>query len=154
MDYIRWFHEITAEEVELVGGKGANLGEMARANFPVPPGFCLIAPAYRQLLETKELYPGIQAILETMDAEDPADVEAKTAQIRELIRREPIPEAMAQEIVAGYRQLGLELELADPASTPVAIRSSATAEDLPTASFAGQQGWACADHPSFRHTLP
>ncbi len=139
MDYIRWFHEITAEEVELVGGKGANLGEMARANFPVPPGFCLIAPAYRQLLETKELYPGIQAILETMDAEDPADVEAKTAQIRELIRREPIPEAMAQEIVAGYRQLGLELELADPASTPVAIRSSATAEDLPTASFAGQQ---------------
>ena len=45
MDYIRWFHEITATEVELVGGKGANLGEMARANFPVPPGFCLIAQA-------------------------------------------------------------------------------------------------------------
>lgn len=139
MKYIRWFHEIGAAEVDLVGGKGANLGEVTRAGFPVPPGFCVTAPAYRELIEVTGLYPIIQNILDKTDLRDPAFVAASASQIRELITQQPIPVQMANEILDGYRDLGHEMNLADPASLPVAIRSSATAEDLPTASFAGQQ---------------
>lgn len=139
MNYIRWFQDISAEEIELVGGKGANLGVMARAGFPVPPGFCVVAPAYREVIESSGLYPVIESILNKMDMKDPADVTRKSAEIRDLISRQPIPGEMSAEITRGYRSLGQELGLADPAEVPVAIRSSATAEDLPTASFAGQQ---------------
>ena len=139
MDYIRWFQDISAEEIELVGGKGANLGVMSRAGFPVPPGFCVVAPAYREVLEANSLYPVIEKILNKMDADDPADVAAKTAEIRDLVRQLAIPGEMSDEIRRGYRRLGQEMGLDDLVSTPVAIRSSATAEDLPTASFAGQQ---------------
>jgi pyruvate,water dikinase len=139
MSYIRWFQDINADEIDLVGGKGANLGEMARANFPVPPGYCVIAPAYQEIIEGAGLYPDIQKLLDRMDMADLADVSEKAAAIRELVYRQAIPETMMDEIVVGYRQLGREIGLGDTANTPVAIRSSATAEDLPTASFAGQQ---------------
>jgi pyruvate,water dikinase len=139
MSGIRWFEEISAGEIDLVGGKGANLGEMARAGFPVPPGFCVIAPAYRQMVEESGLYPKIESILAQMDIDDQAGVADKAAQIRDLIVNQPVPAALAEEITAGYRELGERLALADPLSAPVAVRSSATAEDLPTASFAGQQ---------------
>ena len=139
MNYIRWFQDINADEIDLVGGKGANLGEMARASFPVPPGFCLIAPAYQEVIEGTGLYPDIQKVLDKMDMADPADVSQKAATIREFVYRQAIPEVMMDEIVAGYRQLGREIGLEETDDTPVAIRSSATAEDLPTASFAGQQ---------------
>ncbi|MGD2078398.1 MAG: PEP/pyruvate-binding domain-containing protein, partial [Chloroflexota bacterium] len=139
MNNIRWFEEIAADEIELVGGKGANLGEMARAGFPVPPGYCIVAPAYRQMIEDSGLYPAIEAILGQMAVKDPADVASKSAQIRDLILDEPVPASLAKEITSSYRQLGTRMGLVDPVSIPVAIRSSATAEDLPTASFAGQQ---------------
>ena len=139
MNYIRWFQDISAEEIELVGGKGANLGVMARAGFPVPPGFCVVAPAYREVIESSGLYPVIESVLNKMDMKDPADVAHKSAEIRDLISQQSIPGEMSAEITRGYRSLGQELGLVDPADVPVAIRSSATAEDLPTASFAGQQ---------------
>lgn len=136
---IRWFQEISAEDIEMVGGKGANLGEMARAGFPVPPGFCVIAPAYREMIEATALHPVIKSILDEMDADDPADVASRSAEIRDHIMHQPMPESLAAEITRSYGRLGRMMELDDPASAPVAIRSSATAEDLPTASFAGQQ---------------
>ena len=139
MSNIRWFEEIDAGEIDLVGGKGANLGEMARAGFPVPPGFCVVAPAYREMIETTGLYPVIEGILAGMDTDDPAAVTRISAEIRRLINEKPIPPSLAAEITRSYGQLGDKLGLADAAVTPVAIRSSATAEDLPTASFAGQQ---------------
>ncbi len=139
MSGIRWFEEITVGDIDIVGGKGANLGEMARAGFPVPPGFCVVAPAYRQMIEESGLHPQIEATLGQMVVDDPADVSLKSASIRELILGQPMPASLADEIIGGYRQLGVKMGLEDPLSTPVAIRSSATAEDLPTASFAGQQ---------------
>ena len=94
MDNIRWFQDISAEEIELVGGKGANLGEMARAGFPVPPGFCIIAPAYREMIEATGLHPVIQSILDKMDMSDTADVAAGSAEIRDHITNQPLPESL------------------------------------------------------------
>jgi pyruvate,water dikinase len=139
MKYIRWFQEIQAADVELVGGKGANLGEMTRAQLPVPPGFCLTAQAYRQFLAHHGLEQAIRKILEGIDLQDADDLEASCGFIRDLINENPIPEGMQLEILESYRWLGKQLGLPEGAAFPVAVRSSATAEDLPTASFAGQQ---------------
>ena len=114
----------------LVGGKGANLGEMARAGLPVPPGFCVTTAAYAQIAAEARIEARVADL-----AQRPADsVEALAAGargIRHLIRSTPIPAAIAGAIAAAYRGLG--------EGVPVAVRSSATAEDLPGASFAGQQ---------------
>ncbi|MFQ5859489.1 MAG: PEP/pyruvate-binding domain-containing protein, partial [Anaerolineae bacterium] len=139
MNYIRWFHEVGAADVGLVGGKGANLGEMAVAGLPVPPGFCLTAAAYREFTQATGLDEIIRSILAETRLDDPADVEAKTARIRGFIAQQEVPATMAQQILDGYHRLAQELGAPDVAHVPVAVRSSATAEDLPTASFAGQQ---------------
>ena len=139
MSYTRWFQEIGAAEVDLVGGKGANLGEMATRGLPVPPGFCLTASAYREFIQATGLDETIRNILADTQLDDPADVKAKTARIRGLITEQPVPTTIAREILDGYDRLGQELAAVDVTQVPVAVRSSATAEDLPTASFAGQQ---------------
>jgi pyruvate,water dikinase len=139
MNYIRWFQAVGADDVGLVGGKGANLGEMAVAGLPVPPGFCLTAAAYRDFIQETGLDATIRSILAETRQDDPADAEVKTARIRGFIAEEEVPAAMAQQILEAYHRLGQELGAADAAQVPVAVRSSATAEDLPTASFAGQQ---------------
>jgi rifampicin phosphotransferase len=139
MKFIRWFHEIQSADVDLVGGKGANLGEMTQAELPVPPGFCLTAGAYRQFIDHHELEHAIRMILDGIDLQDADDLEASCGFIRDLINENPIPEAMQLEILESYRLLGQQLGLQERAAFPVAVRSSATAEDLPTASFAGQQ---------------
>jgi len=139
MSYTRWFQEIGAAEVDLVGGKGANLGEMATRGLPVPPGFCLTASAYREFIQAAGLDETIRNILAETQLDDPADVKAKSARIRGLITEQSVPTTIAREILDGYHRLGQELGSVDVAQVPVAVRSSATAEDLPTASFAGQQ---------------
>jgi pyruvate,water dikinase len=139
MSYVRWFQEIKATEVELVGGKGANLGEMVGAGLPVPPGFCLTAQCYRDFIEATGMRANIRRILSQADMGDPADVESKTSRIRDLITEQQMPPEIAQQLRDSYRQLGDQLGAVDGARVPVAVRSSATAEDLPTASFAGQQ---------------
>jgi len=139
MSYTRWFQEIGAAEVDLVGGKGANLGEMATRGLPVPPGFCLTASAYREFIQATDLDETIRNILAETQLDDPADVKAKSARIRGLITEQSVPTTIAREILDGYHRLGQELGSVDVAQVPVAVRSSATAEDLPTASFAGQQ---------------
>jgi pyruvate,water dikinase len=137
MNYIKWFSEITTEEIPLVGGKGANLGEMVSAGFPVPPGFCLTAPAYRAFIDATEIGNDIKDILANTNLDYPLDVEDKSRYIRKLIYRQSIPRDMEQEILDTYFQLSGELENVRIKQVPVAVRSSATAEDLPTASFAG-----------------
>jgi phosphohistidine swiveling domain-containing protein len=137
MKYILWFDEINASDVDLVGGKGANLGELRAADLPVPPGFCLSAHAYRDFLQAAGLETDIQDVLADIDKEDPTEVACASDHIRDLIKSEPMPEIMREELLVGYRKLGEQLGKRD--DPRVAVRSSATAEDLPDASFAGQQ---------------
>ena len=121
---IVWLDEITADDLEMVGGKAANLGEMLRAGFRVPPGFCVTTAAYRAFVERNELQEGIRAL--ARDANGTADPYALFAR--------PPGAALEREIRAAGRQLldGL------PPGSRLAVRSSATTEDMPDASFAGQ----------------
>lgn len=127
---IAWFHEIGLEDLPLVGGKGANLGKMARAGLPVPPGFCVTTNAYEQFIRDMALWPEMEYWLETLPP-----LEAGEA-IRRRIEHAHIPEAISTAIHAAYAQLD---NGRTPGHPPVAVRSSATAEDLADASFAGQQ---------------
>jgi hypothetical protein len=133
-DAILSFHSPTAAEpelgVSLVGGKGANLARMAQAGLPVPPGFLITTQAYRRYLAENSLDEPILAALALVKPDDAATLEAASAQIRALFSAERIPADLAAAILDAYQHIG------QPA---VAVRSSATAEDLPDMSFAGQQ---------------
>jgi pyruvate,water dikinase len=139
MKYICFLNEPLAADLARVGDKTTNLGKMAAAGFPVPPGFCLTADAYRYLIEVTGLNPVIARIIEGFDFKDAAGVEEKSFHIRKLIAQQPIPLRIAAEIQAGYEQLGTIMGNAPSQMLAVAVRSSATAENLPDASFAGQQ---------------
>jgi pyruvate,water dikinase len=121
--------------LSLVGGKGANLGELVRANLPVPPSFCVTTDAYEMFVRDSGLNTVVAAQLEGADYEDVVDLTARAAEIRARFVAEPVPEAIEAAIRAGYAEL--ERELGD--RVRVSVRSSATAEDLPGMSFAGQQ---------------
>jgi len=140
MQWIRWFNEITIADVPKVGGKNASLGEMIRELTPkgiaIPNGFAVTADAYRAFLRYNELEAAITEILDGLDTQDVNDLLARTGQIRRLILSGDFPDDMAEEIVNCYWQLSEEYGMR---AADVAVRSSATAEDLPNASFAGQQ---------------
>ncbi|MBI4301667.1 MAG: phosphoenolpyruvate synthase [Chloroflexi bacterium] len=125
-----WFHQVNKGDVPLVGGKGANLGEMTQANIPVPPGFIVSAEAYFYFLEKAGLERKIKGFLDTLDINDSTRLQEVAAQIKQTIMESPMPTEIAEEISRAYREMRKGL---------VAVRSSATAEDLPEASFAGQQ---------------
>lgn len=137
-DYIKTFDSISANDVPRVGGKGANLGEMTQAGLPVPPGFCLTADAYRAFISNAHASETIRTILAQANLENADDVEAKTAQIRAFLIAQPMPETIAAQLRIAYAELAQKLKV-NVGELPVAVRSSATAEDLPDASFAGQQ---------------
>lgn len=139
MKYIYFFNEPRASERALVGGKGSNLGKMTTAGFPVPPGFCIAAEAYRYLIEITGLNPIISCKVEGIDFQDPHALAETAAAIRELIGQQPIPLEIAQEIEAAYEQLDAQVGERQDRRLSVAVRSSPTAGDLPDASFAGQQ---------------
>ena len=130
-----WFRDVGKDDIPLVGGKGANLGEMTKAGFPVPNGFIVTADAYYQFLDESKLRSQIQTLLTGLDVANSKDLENASKKVRALIEHAPIPKNIAQKIFQSYFQLGKGL-FSHPL---VAVRSSATAEDLPTASFAGQQ---------------
>ncbi len=140
MSWIKWFAELTIDDVPKVGGKNASLGEMIReltpAGIQVPDGFAVTADAYRAFLRYNELDNQIADILRGLKTEDVNDLMQRTGQIRRLILRGEFPPEMEAEIVAAYQALSQRYQMK---SADVAVRSSATAEDLPTASFAGQQ---------------
>jgi pyruvate,water dikinase len=125
-----WFAEVDKNDIPLVGGKGANLGEMTNAGIPVPPGFIVTAGAYFDFIEKAGIHDSIVSLLEPVDVHDSRRLQETALQVQELIKKADIPPETAREIERAYLEMG---------QSYVAVRSSATAEDLPDASFAGQQ---------------
>ncbi len=125
-----WFHEVTKKDVSTVGGKGANLGEMTRARIPVPPGFIVTANAYYDFLQKSKLTGKIRSLLRSLDTNDSKQLQQIAAEVRQAILDAPMPPEIAEKIKQYYKEMDEGF---------VAVRSSATAEDLPEASFAGQQ---------------
>jgi len=133
--YVVWFNEVDKEDIPSVGGKGANLGEMTKAGLPVPNGFIVTAQTYFKFLEEAGIRHKIQELLTSLDVNSSDQLERVASQVQKLIIRSPFPEEISREIISAYLKLGGRLFK----YPRVAVRSSATAEDLPTASFAGQQ---------------
>ncbi|HUS52308.1 MAG TPA: phosphoenolpyruvate synthase [Candidatus Bathyarchaeia archaeon] len=132
--HIVWFDQVDKDDIGLVGGKGANLGEMTSFGIPVPPGFMVTAQAYEQFLEENQLEPKISKFLKEIDSSDPQSYQGVSQRIKKVISQGKIPKEVAREIINSYLKLGKLFK-----HSLVSVRSSATAEDLPTASFAGQQ---------------
>ena len=132
--FIYWFKEIDKDDIGLVGGKGANLGEMFKMGLPVPPGFIVSASAYFYFINENRLQDKIKGYLKYVDQDDPHSYQVASEKIKQLLVKGQMPKDLSLEIMKAYLKIGSKLE--EPL---VAIRSSATAEDLPEASFAGQQ---------------
>ena len=137
--YIRWFKELTIHDIPLVGGKNASLGEMYRElagqGVIVPNGFAITAEAYRYMLDQVGAWEKLHEFLDVVDESDVSDLAKRAQQARDLVYAAPLPDDLQQQILAAFEQL--QQQYGDDLT--VAVRSSATAEDLPTASFAGQQ---------------
>jgi pyruvate,water dikinase len=133
---ILWFREISHEDINLAGGKGANLGEMYSINIPVPNGFVVTSAAYFKFIKENNFQDKIKDILKTTDIDQPDQLLDASNKIKKIIRSGKINNDTAITVMSAYKKLsgfgGLK-------HVPVAVRSSATAEDLPDASFAGQQ---------------
>ena len=132
--YVLKFNEIDREDIGLVGGKGANLGEMTRAGFPVPNGFCVTAQAYREMVKFNGFDSKIREMLDGVEVKDSDKLQRAADRIMKMVSKADIPDEMAESIIRHYRSLSSKTK-----NPLVAVRSSATAEDLPEASFAGQQ---------------
>jgi len=139
MSYIRWFKEISIKDVPLVGGKNASLGEMycnlTKKGINIPNGFAITAKGYFDFLKQGQIYDEIKQILESHNLKDVKELQKAGKLIRNLILKTPLPEKLEKEILNAYRKLSDEYK---QNNVDVAVRSSATAEDLPSASFAGQ----------------
>jgi rifampicin phosphotransferase len=129
MQYIKSLSELNRADLPIAGGKGANLGALIQAGLPVPPGFCITIPAYRAFVKMNQLETELHQILDSTQMTDPVSLEAASDSIGACFRHGNMPPALADEIREAYTVL----------SGAVAVRSSATAEDLPDLSFAGQQ---------------
>jgi pyruvate,water dikinase len=129
-----WFSEIDRGDIALAGGKGANLGEMTQAGLPIPPGFVITSQAFRQVVENEGLWQRICELLVQVNRHEIAELQAAEPRIRALFEGIAIPAELRTCILDSYHLLG-NMDRA----LPVAVRSSATAEDLEGASFAGQQ---------------
>ena len=137
-ELILWFDKVRNTDVPIVGGKNASLGEMINAGMPVPPGFAITAHAYEKFIKETKISTTIYKIIqETIkDPEDPKQYDSASKEIRKLIEKTIVPKELVIAIKSAYAKLNKELETKN---SFVAVRSSATAEDLPDASFAGQQ---------------
>lgn len=125
-----WFSEVGKGDIPLVGGKGANLGEMTKAGLPVPPGFIVTAEAYFGFVKEKKIDAYIAKWTKGLDPEDSKKLNKIAAELQKAMKEFQLSSSLIKEIEAAYDQMK---------HGPVAVRSSATAEDLPDASFAGQQ---------------
>lgn len=131
---VSFFKDIDKDDLALVGGKGANLGEMWQAGFPVPPGFAVTTLSYDSFLNYNDISKKINDILKVTNVDKSDELEIASKKIEKIITRSEIPKEVVNEVVNAYKKLSGFFR---PAY--VAVRSSATAEDLPGASFAGQQ---------------
>lgn len=147
---VKWFSEIGKDSGSVAGGKGANLGEIYNLKVPVPPGFVITAQAYDYFIENSGLKDKIKNLLEKINYEDTQLLNDVTEKIRKYIVEATLPKDMEEEIIEAYENLGADdlssvhgsaLDILNHAKEPifVAVRSSATTEDLAEASFAGQQ---------------
>jgi pyruvate, water dikinase len=132
MEHIKQLSEVNKNEVAIAGGKGASLGEMINAGMPVPPGFVVTSLGYKHFIDSNKLMEGIHERLATLDVENTKSLDMIAQEIQRLILEAEIPKELAEEIKKTYANIG-------DGKAFVAVRSSATAEDLPEASFAGQQ---------------
>jgi len=138
-NYIRWFEEIGIDDIPLVGGKNASLGEMYRELSPegvkVPNGFAVTADAYRYILGQADAWPELHTALDDLDGDDMSDLARRGVKAREIVYSAALPDDLRKQILMAFNKLKAQY----PGNISVAVRSSATAEDLPNASFAGQQ---------------
>ena len=134
--YVQKFEDLNKSDIGIAGGKGANLGELTQAGIPVPPGFVVTAETYQKFMEDAGINDKVLDILDKIDINDTKALQAAAEEIKSIIVETPIPDDMILYIKEAYNQL---CQRVDEDDTDVAIRSSATAEDLPEASFAGQQ---------------
>lgn len=131
--HVLWFKDINKNDIPLVGGKGANLGEMVKAGIPVPDGFVVTAKAYFDFINSTSIKKKIMTELSGLDVDDSDKLLKASERIKTAILQAEMPKELSEEIKQFY------LELSGENDKYVAVRSSATAEDLPEASFAGQQ---------------
>ncbi len=134
--YVKKFEDLNKSDIGIAGGKGANLGELTQAGIPVPPGFVVTAETYEKFMEDSGINDKVLDILAKIDINDTKALQGAAEEIKKIITETPIPDDMTLFITEAYNQLCQRVGEDD---TDVAIRSSATAEDLPEASFAGQQ---------------
>jgi pyruvate,water dikinase len=155
--YVKWLSELSKESGSVAGGKGANLAEMFNSGFPVPPAFCITAQSFDIYLKKARLKQEIQEIIDATNVDDTTELEDNAKKIRDLIINSDMPDDMETEILEAYEILSTNQEVKQASQKPgisksaldilkksyepifVAVRSSATAEDLAAASFAGQQ---------------
>ena len=128
MGDIVWFDELRASDVDSAGGKGANLGELTHAEFPVPPGFVVTAQAYLQAMDDAGVRSELAEVAAGVDPDDATVLAATSDRLQELVRKAGVPAALRARVLEAYEQLG---------GGRVAVRSSATSEDTAAASFAG-----------------
>ncbi len=137
-NYIRWFRELSMSDLPLVGGKNASLGEMFQQLQPlgvrIPDGYALTAEAYRDAVEGADAWPELHRLLDRLDKRDTDALARAGARCREIVYAAPMPKAVETQLREAWRTLKAQIG----PDLSVAVRSSATAEDLPTASFAGQ----------------
>jgi pyruvate,water dikinase len=136
MKYVEFFEELKKEDVDIAGGKGANLGELTRAGIPVPPGFVITAATYKKFMDETGISAEIMDILNALDVNDNKQLQSSAKKIKKIIIETEIPVEIRNIILEAYNALCHRI---DKENAFVAVRSSATAEDLPEASFAGQQ---------------
>lgn len=136
LDVIAWIDEVDNDDIELVGGKGASLGEMKKAGLPVPNAFVVTAGTFRKYIEGTGIKDEIFEILDNTEVDDSKMLRKSSEKIKNIILKTDMPEKFRDEIFLAYEEISKD---ADDKEEFVAIRSSATAEDLPDASFAGQQ---------------
>ena len=132
IDAVRGFADLSREDVDYAGGKGANLGELTAAGFPVPPGFVVGAPTYAAFCDAGGLRERIGRRLAAVDVEDTAALERASHEVRAEVEAEPLPDWLAEAVREAHERLA-----EGDAEMAVAVRSSATAEDTESASFAG-----------------
>ncbi|MFQ5406681.1 MAG: PEP/pyruvate-binding domain-containing protein, partial [Candidatus Micrarchaeia archaeon] len=140
MKSIYWFNELSKDSLDIAGGKGANLGEMTSAGFPIPGGFIVSSQAYFSFIKESGVDKTIAGALSGLDVQDTEALQQASEKIKKAITNVPVPNDVRAEVVRAYNKLcGAGLFPNKEQEVLVAVRSSATAEDLPEASFAGQQ---------------
>ncbi len=140
--YVVWFKDLNPDSLPIGGGKAVNLGIMYTLGMPVPNGFCVTAQTYKEFIEKTKIKAQITVLLQGLDIEETDKLQQTASQIQKLIISAPVPEEIVEEIIDNYELLGADekkaQEIVAGGETFVAVRSSATAEDMPGHSFAGQ----------------